>query len=377
MDERLARTLAAIGEAGAAAGVLTSPEAVAYATGHIVPIEAGPSPFAGGPTTALIGADGGCAIIAANVEGAAAQASHADVVELYEGFGYERAADYTANYLNAVKRAAARLQVSGVLAAELHSFPQILKDALGASGIVDITPSLNRQRAIKTEVELAALAEAARVASIGQGTFRSATRAGRRELEVFADIRAAMEVAAGERLPVTGDFMSGIDRTAGFTAWPSARIIEAGDPVMSDLAPRVRGYWGDSCASAVVGDASPAYLRLFQAAREALDAAAGILRPGLAINDFDRQIRDVVGKHGYAYPHHSGHSIGTSVHEWPRLVPFETASFEPGMVVMVEPGAYDPEVGGVRTEWMFAVTAGGCRVLTEFEQSPTLDGGRS
>ena len=69
MDERLEKTVAALGEAGADWAVLTSPDAVAYATGHVVPIEAGPSPFAGGPTTALVGWDGSTALVAANVEG--------------------------------------------------------------------------------------------------------------------------------------------------------------------------------------------------------------------------------------------------------------------------------------------------------------------
>ncbi|NKX16823.1 hypothetical protein HGG75_19490 [Ochrobactrum pseudogrignonense] len=55
MDERLARTIDAIKASGADWGIFTSPDGIAYASGHIVSIEAGPSPFAGGPAIALVG----------------------------------------------------------------------------------------------------------------------------------------------------------------------------------------------------------------------------------------------------------------------------------------------------------------------------------
>ncbi len=54
-----------------------------------------------------------------------------------------------------------------------------------------------------------------------------------------------METFAGERLPITGDFVSGVDRTAKAGGWPNARVIAAGDPVICDLAPLVDGYLGD------------------------------------------------------------------------------------------------------------------------------------
>ncbi|MFP3422528.1 M24 family metallopeptidase, partial [Bacillus sp. SIMBA_161] len=76
--------------------------------------------------------------------------------------------------------------------------------------------------------------------------------------------------------------------------------------------------------------------------------------------------------HGYKYAHHSGHSIGTSVHEWPRVVSYETERFQKDMVVMVEPTAFDPEIGGVRLEFMLHVTETGCEVLTDFEHQLTV-----
>ncbi len=368
MDERRQRAAQAVRNVGADWAVLTSADAVCYAVGHVAPIETGPSPFAGGPTTVLLAADGTAALIAANVERPEDAAVNA--VESYVGYAFERPADLAANYLDAVARAASRLGLGGVLAVEAASIPAALRDQLSATHpgmrFVDVAPALTRQRATKTADEIALLRRAAEAAAAGQRRARRAARAGISELALFAEIRLAMEEFAGERVPVAGDLLSGRARTAGAGGWPTGRIIGSGDPIVADLAPRVAGYWGDSCGSFTIGPATPNYERQFLTARGALDLALDIMRPGLPITELDRRLRAHVARGGYAYPHHSGHSIGTSVHEFPRIVPYERAQLEPDMVLMVEPGAYDPQVGGVRTEWMVRVTANGCEPLAPF-----------
>lgn len=372
MDERLARTVQAIGEAGADWTVLTSVDGVAYATGHVVPIEAGPSPFAGGPTIALVGRDGSAGLVCANVEAAAAKASRVAEVVTYEGYAFDHGVDYLASYRAAVAALLDRLKPAGRIAAERGFFPSILADLVPVDPKLDVSPPLRRLRATKTAAELATLKRCAEAVAIGQNRFHAALQPGRSELEVFADIRSAIEMFAGCRVPITGDFLSGPARTAGFTGWPIHRIIEPGDPVMADLAPRIDGYWGDSCATTSAGPPSAGFTKLFEVSKGALTHAQEILRPGITAQAFDAELRAYVGRHGYSYPHHSGHSIGTAVHEFPRLVPYETATLEPDMVLLVEPGCYDPEVGGVRSEYMFRVTATGCEIMHPFEHRPSV-----
>jgi len=369
--ERAARVAEAVRELGADWAVLTQPDADAYATGHVVPIEAGPSPFAGGPTTAFVGRDGAVGLVAANVEPNIP--TGLDVVKSYIGFGWAEPNDVEAAYMAAVGRVCGALGVGGVLAVEPTSFTAALAGHLAPQRTVPITAALIRARRVKTPGEIPLLTQAARTAAIGQEAALAESRAGRSELDAFARIRAAMERFAGERLPVAGDYLSGVERTARTAGWPVERSIARGDPIICDLAPRVGGYWGDSCGSFVVGEPSDAYLRLFAASREALDLALSIVRPGLAIDELDRRLRAVVARHGYAYPHHSGHSIGTAVHEHPRIVPHETDVLESGMVMLLEPSAYHPEVGGVRLEWMVVVEANGCRPLAPFEQRKCVD----
>ena len=48
-----------------------------------------------------------------------------------------------------------------------------------------------------------------------------------------------------------------------------------------------------------------------------------------------------------------------------------------GMVLMLEPGAYAPGVGGVRLEWMYLVTATGNEVMSGFRHVQSLAGARA
>ena len=157
MDERQERAAAVVKAAGADWGLLTSVDGVAYATGHVVPVEAGPSPFAGGPTLAAVAADGTIGIVCANVEAAAAGASRADVVETYEGYAFDHAVDYVAAWADAVRRLVARLGVGGRVACERGFAPASLADLAPVETALDLVPGLRRARAVKTPAELATL----------------------------------------------------------------------------------------------------------------------------------------------------------------------------------------------------------------------------
>lgn len=122
-------------------------------------------------------------------------------------------------------------------------------------------------------MEIGLLCRVAEVAAAGQTAAYQSAHVGLSELALFSQIRLAMEEFAGERVPLAGDLLSGRLCTAGITGWPTSRVIEAGDPVIVDLAPRVAGYWGDSCGTFIVGSATPRFDRMFRSARTALDLA--------------------------------------------------------------------------------------------------------
>jgi len=368
-DERALRVAEAARTVGADWALLTSADAVCYATQHTGVIETGASPFAGGPSLAFVSADGSVtALLVNNLEEAGAKHAGADRVLTYVGLAPGERSPVEDRYRAAVAGALEELGVGGVVAVEAGTLPALVADVLAARGgsTVTIDRALDRMRATKTAAEVERLRHCAEIVDAGQRAAVAAARPGRSELEIWADVRLAMEEPAGERLPVAGDLTSGLENTASISGWPTARVVNEGEPILCDLAPRVQGYWGDSCNTIFLGEPGAAFMKLYTTTQRAVEVVRETLRPGITAADFDRRVRSVFEDAGVVNPLHTGHGIGTGVHEWPRIVPDQDVTLQEGMVLMCEPGAYDSEVGGVRLEWMFLVTANGNDVLSGF-----------
>jgi Xaa-Pro aminopeptidase len=71
------------------------------------------------------------------------------------------------------------------------------------------------------------------------------------------------------------------------------------------------------------------------------------------------------GKKGFI--HSTGHGVGLTVHESPSVSDNEYVLHK-GNVITLEPGLYEPEVGGVRLEDMVLVRKNDCENLTVFEK---------
>jgi Xaa-Pro dipeptidase len=371
-DERAQRVAAAARAVGADWALLTSADAVCYATQHTGIIEWGVSPFAGGPSLAFVSADGSVvALLVNNLEEPGARRAGADQVLTYVGLALGERSPVEGRYRSAVTGALDELEIGGIVAIEAATFPALVADVLAARGArtVVIDRELNRVRATKTPAEIERLRFCAKLTDAGQQAALAAARPGRSELEIWADVRLAMEQLAGERLPVAGDLTSGVANTAAISGWPTSRIVNDGEPILCDLGPRANGYWGDSCNTLFLGQPGPAFMKLYTTTQHAIEVVQETLRPGLTAADFDRRVRSVFEEAGVNNPLHTGHGIGTGVHEWPRIVPDQDVTLQEGMVLMIEPGAYDPEVGGVRLEWMFHVTASGNELLSGFPHS--------
>jgi Xaa-Pro aminopeptidase len=69
--------------------------------------------------------------------------------------------------------------------------------------------------------------------------------------------------------------------------------------------------------------------------------------------------------------HSTGHGVGLDVHELPSIAESE-GTLEPGHIITIEPGLYDPAVGGVRIEDLLVVTEDGYENLTDYDIELTV-----
>jgi len=158
--------------------------------------------------------------------------------------------------------------------------------------------------------------------------------------------------------------------------------LRAGETIIVDVFPRDQRtrYYADMTRTFVKGEPDGKLVRMHEAVLEAQRAALGMIRAGVNGRDVHRKVSEVLHEAGYktalhdrregrplteGFMHGTGHGVGLEIHEAPRI---STADEEllAGDVVTVEPGVYDPEVGGVRIEDLVVVTEEGCRNLTRF-----------
>ncbi len=134
-------------------------------------------------------------------------------------------------------------------------------------------------------------------------------------------------------------------------------------------------YWADMTRTVLKGRPTKEMKEMYKLVYEAQDKALKAIKPGNPCRMIDDIVCDLFEKHGFGttrtksktgYIHSVGHGVGLDIHELPRLSQTSTFTLQPGMVVTVEPGLYDPAVGGCRLEDIVVVTKNGCEDLTKF-----------
>jgi len=350
--------------------LLCSLGSLRYFTGYSAVIETGPSPFS--PLMGVLFCEGNekPALFLADMESSEGLEAELDL-ETFASYTIEKplaaVQDLTAKLLARLKK----LPRSRV-GMESEELPAALLEPLRAScpqlEFPDIASLLSEIRMVKDEEEVQAIREAVALCDLGQELAKKLARAGMSEVELFAEVRKGMEMQEGGRLPILVDMVSG-PRTAQIGGPPSARRMEPGDLVISDLVPRHKGYWGDSCNTFVLGEPTAENRLFFSGIAAALQEGIEQVRPSLRACDLDALLRKRVLQLQGGYPHHSGHGLGVTWHEEPRIVPYNTLPLQAGMIIALEPGIYFKERWGMRLEHVVRVTEKGREVLTKFKHT--------
>jgi Xaa-Pro aminopeptidase len=218
--------------------------------------------------------------------------------------------------------------------------------------VVPTTDLVERQRAIKSPEEVAAIRAAAQLAQEALAEVLPGIRVGQTELDVGSTLEAALRRKGSEWHPFPTIVASG-PRSALPHARTSGRRIAAGELLLVDFGAQVDGYCADLTRTMVVGARADERQRaVYELVQTAQRRAIDHLRAGMPAREGDALAREVIVTRGFgeAFGHSLGHGLGLEVHEAPRLAPNSEAPLPPHAVVTVEPGVYFPGWGGVRLE---------------------------
>jgi Xaa-Pro aminopeptidase len=157
-------------------------------------------------------------------------------------------------------------------------------------------------------------------------------------------------------------------------------LLKVNQPIILDISPRNlrTRYWSDMTRTVVKGKASKEVKAMFEVVLTVKNAAMDAIHAGVLGSEMQFLCFDMLEKRGYAtvrggkqitkgYTHGLGHGVGLEIHEGPRMSEFYRFPLEEHNVVTVEPGLYDPKIGGVRIEDIVEVTKKGCNNFTKME----------
>ncbi len=180
--------------------------------------------------------------------------------------------------------------------------------------------------------------------------------------------RMAREAEGGER---TGfeSLVAGPLRSYCIHPFPAYTNFPFPGPGLSiiDFGVVVEGYTSDVTLTIAAGELSAQQEKLVKLVERAYDAALELYRPGVPTREASLRADEVFRKAKKTMPHALGHGIGLEPHEGPAIRNREDNdwTFEPGMVVTLEPGLYEPAHGGCRLENDILITETGNKVLTK------------
>jgi Xaa-Pro aminopeptidase len=235
--------------------------------------------------------------------------------------------------------------------------------------------ALRGMRSRKSAAEVAALREAGAAIDRVHAAVPGWLRPGRTELEVAADVAAAIS----EEGHVRADFVivaSGPNAASPHHE-PSGRVLQPGDAVVVDIGGTMpSGYCSDCTRVYAIGGPPGEFLRYYEVLRDAQEAACAAVRPGVTAEAVDAAARVPITEAGYGpeFVHRTGHGIGLETHEDPYIVAGNAEPLEPGMAFSVEPGIY-PGPHGARIEDIVVCTEQGYERLNHVTRELVVVGG--
>jgi len=209
-----------------------------------------------------------------------------------------------------------------------------VRDFAALDGAAELVPwdlEFDHARAVKSDAELESVRDSVRINTDGFHAFREAYAPGRSAAEVMAPAeRLFVERGCGRltmnMVLVGAEFtLARSDTVLGDYCVPSLEIAGPG------------GHWVE--VSRALGTPSAEVSRMLEAYEEYYETAKTALRPGATAHDVHRAVSAGFTERGYHLGHVTGHSIGMTMIEFPKIGEGVDTELAANMVFSMHPHA--------------------------------------
>ena len=207
-----------------------------------------------------------------------------------------------------------------------------------AAEIVPWDLGFDHARAVKSEFELASVRDSVRINTEGFWIFLDAFEAGKSEREILAPCEEYFVEQGCGRLT-----MDMVLTGPGGAALPefkiaSGRAVQPGDMVLPSLEIAGPGaHWVEVSRAICAGEPSDETKRMLEAYEEYYEAARTVLKDGATAHDAHRAVSKGFTDRGWALGHVTGHSIGMTMIEFPKVGEGIDTELHSGMVLSMHP----------------------------------------
>jgi Xaa-Pro dipeptidase len=280
--------------------------------------------------------------------------------------------------IKALKGAAERLKIpkgSRIEIPESISYPLFLKyvDEIADFDIIcrenGVKAELEKRRAIKDETEIKIFHKITALTDELINLLEKNIQG--RHLKTETDIALFIDYEGRKRgCEGTGfeTLVAGPSRSFGIHAFPAYTEGPFGGNGLSiiDFGLKYAGYTSDVTLTIAAEPLSKNQEKMLSLTEKAYKLALSMIKCGEPARNIALAVDTYFSRYKKSMPHGLGHGIGLEAHEAPAIRNRADNEWvlEPGMVITLEPGLYDPIHGGCRLENDILITQNGAEVLT-------------
>jgi Xaa-Pro aminopeptidase len=199
-------------------------------------------------------------------------------------------------------------------------------------------------RAVKSEEELVEVRDAMDIIVDGFWALVAAYEPGKTEAEIMAPaVERFFARGAGPRM--MNILLSGEHGEANaFFKVPGHRKVASDDLLLYSLeVTGAGGYWVEFSRALIQGKPSATTQKMADAYPRAMESARKLMRAGELASNVHRVVTDIFAQHGFALGHLSGHSIGTTMIEYPAIGEKTEVPLEENMIFSLHPQVVDQD----------------------------------